>query len=73
MSELNTKKAAFEGAIRDGEPRVLVPGLMKADNKLLGKSTAEIPREEWWTAQEGRELEDEVEKAKHGLLFLGMK
>ncbi|KIM31905.1 hypothetical protein M408DRAFT_327301 [Serendipita vermifera MAFF 305830] len=55
MSELNTKKSAFEGALREG------------------KSTAEIPREEWWTAQEGRDLEDEVEKAKHGLLFLGMK
>ncbi|PVF98588.1 hypothetical protein CPB86DRAFT_774753 [Serendipita vermifera] len=38
-----------------------------------GKTTKEIPKEQWWTAQEGRELEDEVEKAKHGLLFLGMK
>lgn len=38
-----------------------------------GKSLASIPKEDWWTAQEGRLLEDEVEKAKHGLLFLGMK
>ena len=32
MSELNTKKAAFEGAIRDGELHVQALMFMKADN-----------------------------------------
>ncbi|KAI6021580.1 hypothetical protein BKA83DRAFT_4284172 [Pisolithus microcarpus] len=30
-------------------------------------------RSEWWTAADGRELEEEVERAKRGLLFLGIK
>lgn len=38
-----------------------------------GKTPADIPKEEWWTTQDGRLLEDEVEKAKYGLLFLGIK
>jgi hypothetical protein len=43
------------------------------DCRWIGKSTAAIPPEERWTSQEARLLEDEVEKAKHGLLFLGIK
>lgn len=38
-----------------------------------GKKAEEINRSEWWTASDGRELEEEVEKAKRGLLFLGIK
>ncbi|KAG8836333.1 hypothetical protein FRC17_005619 [Serendipita sp. 399] len=38
-----------------------------------GKTLDNIPKEEWWTSQEGRELEAEVEKVKKGLLFLGIK
>ncbi|KAH0828120.1 hypothetical protein J3R83DRAFT_3791 [Lanmaoa asiatica] len=38
-----------------------------------GKKAEEIERSEWWTASDGRELEEEVEKAKRGLLFLGIK
>lgn len=38
-----------------------------------GKKAEEIDRSEWWTASDGRELEEEVEKAKRGLLFLGIK
>ncbi|KAH7889012.1 hypothetical protein F5I97DRAFT_2006350 [Phlebopus sp. FC_14] len=38
-----------------------------------GKKTEDIDRSEWWTASDGRELEEEVEKAKRGLLFLGVK
>ncbi|KIK90919.1 hypothetical protein PAXRUDRAFT_150845 [Paxillus rubicundulus Ve08.2h10] len=38
-----------------------------------GKKAEDIDRSEWWTASDGRELEEEVEKAKRGLLFLGIK
>ena len=38
-----------------------------------GKKAEEMDRSEWWTASDGRELEEEVEKAKRGLLFLGIK
>lgn len=55
MAQMNSKKAAFETAIREG------------------KTPEQIPKEEWWTSQESRELEDEVERVKQGLLFLGMK
>lgn len=34
-----------------------------------GKLPSEIPKEEWWTAQDGRDLEDESEKAKKGSVF----
>lgn len=43
------------------------------DCRWTGKSTADVPQREWWTSQEARLLEDEVEKAKHGLLFLSIK
>ena len=74
MAELNIKKVAFEAAIREG----LLAFSLTRGNILIsfvssGKSTSDIPKEMWWTSQEGRLLEDEVEKAKHGLLFLGMK
>lgn len=38
-----------------------------------GKKAEDIGRSEWWTAADGRELEEEVERAKRGLLFLGIK
>lgn len=38
-----------------------------------GKKAEDIDRSEWWTASDGRDLEEEVEKAKRGLLFLSMK
>ncbi|KAL4073757.1 hypothetical protein J3A83DRAFT_4090781 [Scleroderma citrinum] len=38
-----------------------------------GKKAEEMDRSEWWTAADGRELEEEVERAKRGLLFLGIK
>jgi len=38
-----------------------------------GKKAEEMDRSEWWTASDGRELEEAVEKAKQGLLFLGIK
>ncbi|KAG1827832.1 hypothetical protein EV424DRAFT_600780 [Suillus variegatus] len=38
-----------------------------------GKKAEDIDKADWWTASEGRELEEEVEKAKRGLLFLGVK
>lgn len=38
-----------------------------------GKNLDELPKESWWTSANGRELEEEVAKAKRGLLFLGIK
>jgi RNA exonuclease 1 len=38
-----------------------------------GKKAEDIDKADWWTAGDGRELEEEVEKAKRGLLFLGIK
>ena len=37
-----------------------------------GKQAEEMDRSEWWTASDGRALE-EVEKAKRGLFFRGIK
>ncbi|CCM00542.1 uncharacterized protein FIBRA_02576 [Fibroporia radiculosa] len=55
MAELNARKTAFEGALRQG------------------KTLEELPKEQWWTNADGRTLEEEVERAKRGLLFLGVK
>ncbi|KAH7102788.1 hypothetical protein BKA62DRAFT_698831 [Auriculariales sp. MPI-PUGE-AT-0066] len=38
-----------------------------------GRRLEEIDRADWWSAQEGRQLEDAVELAKRGLLFLCLK
>ncbi|KAH8102678.1 hypothetical protein BXZ70DRAFT_929419 [Cristinia sonorae] len=38
-----------------------------------GKKLEDLPKEQWWTSANGRELEEEVVKAKRGLLFLGIK
>lgn len=42
---------------------------MEWDTLTKTKSPSEIPREGWWTAQDGRELENEVERVKGGLVF----
>ncbi|KAH9856073.1 hypothetical protein C2E23DRAFT_809916 [Lenzites betulinus] len=55
MSELNARKAAFEGALK------------------MGKNVEDLEAGCRWTTADGRELEEEVEKAKRGLLFLGVK
>jgi len=38
-----------------------------------GKKAEDMDKSEWWTSADGRELEEEVEHAKRGLLFLGIK
>lgn len=38
-----------------------------------GKTSETMGPEERWTAGDGRELEEAVEMAKRGLLFLGVK
>ncbi|OBZ74580.1 hypothetical protein A0H81_05096 [Grifola frondosa] len=38
-----------------------------------GKTLEDVGKESRWTSADGRELEEEVEKAKRGLLFLGVK
>lgn len=46
----------------------------KFDNELKsGKKPEDIPREEWWTAADGRALEEETGKARRGLAFLCLK
>ncbi|KAF8626807.1 hypothetical protein AX17_006464 [Amanita inopinata Kibby_2008] len=58
MALLNARKSAFETAIRQG------------------KSAEEMAASPWggkWTAADGRDLEEAVELAKRGLLFLGIK
>lgn len=37
-----------------------------------GKTLEDISKEGWWTTNDGRELEDEVERAKRGLVFLSI-
>jgi RNA exonuclease 1 len=37
-----------------------------------GKTLEDIGKEGWWTSSNGRELEDEVERAKRGLVFLSI-
>ncbi|OSC98373.1 hypothetical protein PYCCODRAFT_1375441 [Trametes coccinea BRFM310] len=39
----------------------------------MGKNVEQLGPESRWTSADGRELEEEVEKAKRGLLFLGIK
>ncbi|TFK50197.1 ribonuclease H-like protein [Heliocybe sulcata] len=38
-----------------------------------GKTMTDLDKAVWWTNQDARDLEEEVEKAKRGLLFLGIK
>ena len=38
-----------------------------------GKTAENIEKEDWWTSGDARELEEEVEMAKRGLLFLSVK
>ena len=38
-----------------------------------GKKAEEIDQFWWWTASDGRVLQEKVERAKRGLLFLGIK
>ncbi|KAG9041406.1 hypothetical protein FS837_012312 [Tulasnella sp. UAMH 9824] len=53
MIELNKRKSQWDNLTRG----------------TGGKLPSEIPKEEWWTAQDGRNLEDESERAKKGLVF----
>ncbi|KIO31698.1 hypothetical protein M407DRAFT_19432 [Tulasnella calospora MUT 4182] len=53
MIELNKRKAQWDTLTRGAG----------------GKLPSEIPKEDWWTAQDGRNLEDESERAKKGLVF----
>ncbi|KAF7981919.1 hypothetical protein HWV62_31529 [Athelia sp. TMB] len=57
MAALQTRKTAFEGRLRAGQTA----------------ETMDRDAGEWWTAQDGRDLEEEVEVAKRGLVFLGIK
>lgn len=38
-----------------------------------GKTAEDIDKDMWWTSSDARELEEEVEMAKRGLLFLSIK
>ena len=52
--ELGRRKAVWDAMTRG-------PNAKKID---------EIPRDQWWSGQDGRELESETAKAKMGLVFL---
>jgi len=46
----------------------------KFENELkAGKEAEDIPKEEWWTAADGRALEEETGKARRGLAFICLK
>lgn len=46
----------------------------KFENDLrAGKRPEDIPKEEGWTAADGRALEEETAKARRGLAFLCLK
>jgi len=57
MAELNSRKAVFEGALREGRT----------------VSAEEMGVESKWTNVDARRLEEEVERARRGLLFLAVK
>ena len=57
MSLLNARKNAFEGAIKSGKA-------IEEVVKEMGLS---------WTTADSRELEEAVELARRGLVFLGIK
>jgi RNA exonuclease 1 len=38
-----------------------------------GKKLEDLEKDMWWSTADGRELEEEAEKAKRGLLFVGIK
>jgi RNA exonuclease 1 len=57
MTALNARKVLFENALRMGSTEAV-------NESALGHS---------WKAQDERDLEEEVEKAKRGLLFLSVK
>jgi RNA exonuclease 1 len=58
MTALNAKKALFENALRSGK------SFNEINSDTGGCS---------WTMQDGRALEEAVENAKRGLLFLSVK
>lgn len=58
MTALNARKSVFETALRMGK-------LPEEINSGDGACS--------WKAQDGRDLEEEVEKAKRGLVFLSVK
>jgi RNA exonuclease 1 len=58
MTQLNSRKAQFDNALRAGKsPEEIAAG----ENGLR------------WTAADGRELEEAVELARRGLVFVGVK
>ncbi|KAG9316877.1 hypothetical protein JVU11DRAFT_2953 [Chiua virens] len=59
--------SASHGVSQRAQGRSLTP------RSRAGKKPTDMDRSEWWTASDGRALEEEVEKAKRGLLFLGIK
>lgn len=74
MSALNARKATFETALKNREyaekkaAKVVDP----VEKQKAIEAVVEIPKDQWWTAADGRELEEQVELAKRGLLFLAI-
>ncbi|KAF9010833.1 ribonuclease H [Cyathus striatus] len=66
MALLSARKAAFESALKAGT--VGANGVPTVNGNGAGKA-----EEVRWSAADGRELEEAVEYAKRGLVFLGIK
>ncbi|KAF8526629.1 hypothetical protein BU17DRAFT_74141 [Hysterangium stoloniferum] len=87
LSALNTRLQTLHAALPPrtaliiftghSDPRAMA-GLgqrkTKFENELkAGKKPEDIPKEEWWTAADGRALEEETGKARRGLAFICLK
>ena len=73
MAQLGQRKGKWDQLIRDGMSFLFQGAKMHNSYSDVGKAPSDIPREDWWSAQDGRLLEDECERAKRGLLFLSLK
>lgn len=67
MSALNARKAVFETALKNREYAEKARAA-KGETAAAGEDEA-IAKDIWWTSSDARELEEQVEFAKRGLLF----
>lgn len=70
-------RTAFVVFTGHSDPREMV-ALQARKNEFdgalkAGKTPEDVPRELWWTAADGRALEEAVERTKRGLLLLCLK
>jgi RNA exonuclease 1 len=74
MADLNARKLVFDKIVKAKQGNAASGGEGEGGGEGGGASILEgVPRELWWTASEARQLEEQVELAKRGLLFLAVK